>query len=71
MNALAQKKKILVPDSAEEKTFRTTLYDLIEAMTDENEPPEEDLIVGAILDLAGSGKIKWTRGRRISESFYP
>lgn len=64
MNALAQKRKTSRQDSLEASAVRTTLYDLIEAMTDETEPTDKELIVAAVLDLNQSGKIKWTRPRR-------
>ena len=64
MNPLAQKRKILGRDFPEARLVRTTLDDLIEAMTDGVEPMDEGLIVAAALDLTESGKIKWTRPRR-------
>ena len=64
MNALAQKRKIFGLDFPEASTVRTTLYDLIEAMTDGVEATDEGLIVAAVLDLTESGKIKWTRPHR-------
>ena len=64
MNALAQKRKILGLDFPEVSAVRTTLYDLIEAMTDGVDPTDEGLIVAAVLDLTESGKIKWSRPRR-------
>jgi hypothetical protein len=67
MNALAQKRGTFGLDSPDASAVRTTLYDLIEAMTDEVEPTEEGFIVAAVLDLTESGKIKWTRPRRATK----
>jgi hypothetical protein len=67
MNALAQKRGIFGLDFPEASAIRTTLYDLIDAMTDEAEPNDEGLIVAAVLDLTESGKIKWTRPRRATK----
>jgi hypothetical protein len=64
MNALTQKRVTSGLDSLEASAVRTTLYDLIDAMTDGTEPADEGLIVAAVLDLTQSGKIKWTRPRR-------
>ena len=64
MNALAQRSKNRCQDYPEASAVRTTLYDLIEAMTDEAEPTDEGLIVAAVFDLTESGKAKWVRPRR-------
>jgi hypothetical protein len=63
-NVLAQKSGTFGLDSPDPSAVRTNLYNLIEAMTDEAEPTDEDLIVAAVLDLTESGKIKWIRPRR-------
>ncbi|MGD9031802.1 MAG: hypothetical protein PVJ69_00150 [Desulfobacteraceae bacterium] len=70
MNVLAQKSGTFGLDSPYLSAVRTTLYDLIEAMTDEAEPTNEDLIFVAVLDLTESGKIKWTRPRRAFKLLY-
>jgi hypothetical protein len=64
MKVIAQKSGTLGLDSPDPSTVRTTLYELIEAMTEEAEQTDEDLIVAAVLDLTESRKIKWTRPRR-------
>jgi len=42
-------------------TNRSTLYDLIEAIEDEIEQGEEELIAPVVLDLIESHKVKWIR----------
>jgi len=41
------------PESREDDTITTTLYDLIEAINEELQPGEEDLLVSVALGLAG------------------
>lgn len=40
-------------------SIKSTLYDLIEAISDEVEQGEENLITASVLDLIESGKIKF------------
>ena len=46
-------------DTQQPKTIQTTLYDLIEAISAEVKPDEEDLVVATIVHLLASGKIKF------------
>lgn len=41
----------------------TTVYELIEAIDEELQPGEEDLVAPAFLDLIASGQVKFTRNR--------
>ena len=47
-------------------TIRSTLYDLIEAIEEEIEQGEEELIAPVLLDLIESRKVKWVRRHRDS-----
>jgi hypothetical protein len=47
-------------------TNRSTLYDLIEAIEEEIEQGEEELIAPVVLDLIESHKVKWIRRHRDS-----
>jgi hypothetical protein len=47
-------------------TNRSTLYDLIEAIEQEIEQGEEELIAPVVLDLIESRKVKWARRHRDS-----
>jgi hypothetical protein len=49
-----------VPAYAESTTIETTLYDLIEAISDEVEPGEDDLIIATVVHLLNSGRVKFT-----------
>jgi hypothetical protein len=64
MNALAYGVDTTMSDLHDAAARTSTLYDLIEAVSDEAEPGEEGLIVEAVQDLMRSGKIKWVRGNR-------
>jgi hypothetical protein len=64
MNALAHVMDRVTPDLQETEMRTSTLYDLIEVISDETEPGEEGLMVRAVLDLLKSGRIKWVNGNR-------
>ena len=49
-----------VPASAEPTTVETTLYDLIDAISAEVEPGEDDLIIATVVHLLNSGRVKFT-----------
>ena len=49
-----------------EITFRSTLYDLIDAIEEEIEQGEEELVAPVVLDLIESRKVKWARIHRDS-----
>jgi hypothetical protein len=40
-------------------TIKTTLYDLIAAMQATTEPEEDDVVVGAVVHLLRSGRIRF------------
>jgi hypothetical protein len=40
-------------------TIETTLYDLVEAISSEVEPGEEDLITATLVHLLNSGRVKF------------
>ena len=46
-------------DTQPPATIETTLYDLIEAISAEVNPNEEDLVVATIVHLLASGKVKF------------
>jgi hypothetical protein len=52
----------------QERMLRTTLRELIYAISDEVGPGEEVLISAAVLDLIQSSKVKWARALKISRS---
>lgn len=64
MNALAHVMDTMTPGLQEAAMTTSSLYGLIEAISNEAEPGEEELIVWAVLDLLKSGKIKWVSGHR-------
>ncbi len=41
--------------------IRTTLYDLIETLTNEVQSGEENLMLAAVLDLMKSRRVRWVR----------
>ena len=41
--------------------IKTTLYDLIDAMQDEVEPIDQELVVACVIDLLRSGRITFLR----------
>ncbi len=47
-------------------TIRRTLYDLIDAIEEEIEQGEEELIAPVVLDLMESRRVKWARNHRDS-----
>jgi hypothetical protein len=49
-----------VPACAASTTIVTTLYDLIEAISAEVEPGEDDLIIATVMHLLNSGRVKFT-----------
>jgi hypothetical protein len=49
-----------VPADAESTTITTTLYDLIEAVSAEVDPGEDDLIIATVMHLLNSGRVKFT-----------
>jgi hypothetical protein len=42
--------------------IKTTLYDLMDAMQDEVEPMDQELVVVCVIDLLRSGRITFLRG---------
>ena len=42
--------------------IKTTLYDLMDAMQDEVEPIDQELVVVCVIDLLRSGRITFLRG---------
>lgn len=64
MQALAYKSKMMDAEVIEKVTINTMLYDLIEAISEEIEPGEDELIVPVVLDLIKSGRLKWKRNQR-------
>jgi hypothetical protein len=58
MNALAHKSRLDSRHSDELSAFTSSLYDLIEAISDEVEPGEDQLVCATVLSLMKSGKIK-------------
>jgi hypothetical protein len=64
MNALAHVMDTMTPDFQETVMTTSSLYELIEAISDEAESGEEGLIVWAVLDLLKSGRIKWVNWNR-------
>ena len=64
MNALAHVMDTAKPDPHEAAKRTSTLYDLIEAIGDEADPGEEELIVKAVQNLMRCGKIKWLSENR-------
>jgi hypothetical protein len=49
------------PRTDRKNLIQTTLYDLIEALNEEVTPEDDKLINAVILDLVGSGRIRWRR----------
>jgi hypothetical protein len=49
-----------VPAYTEPTTVKTTLYELVEAISDEVEPGEDDLIIATVVHLLNSGRVKFT-----------
>lgn len=45
-------------------TVKTTLYELIEAITEEVQPAENHLVPGIVLDLLDTGKIRFLASER-------
>jgi hypothetical protein len=64
MNALAHVMDTMTPDLQETGTTTSSLYDLIEAISEEVRPGEDELIVEAVLNLMKSGQIKWVSRHR-------
>jgi hypothetical protein len=64
MQALAYKTEMMDSDLSEKTTINITLYDLIEAISEEIEPGENELIVPVVLDLIESGRVKRKRNNR-------
>ena len=58
MNPLAHKPKSDSSSSEKLPAFTCTLYDLIEAISDEIEPREDHLVCATVLWLMASGRIK-------------
>ena len=58
MNALACP-KVGIFDLPESTRIDCTLYDLIAALIGEAGSGEDALVVSAVLDLMGSGKVEW------------
>ena len=48
-------------DKKDTVIIRTTLYDLIDAISRELSPDEEDLVVATVLHLLRSGRIRFLR----------
>lgn len=61
MNSLAHALQELTSDLPVASSIGWTLYDLIEAISEEVLPGKEGLVVAAVSDLAKSGNIKWLR----------
>ena len=49
-----------VPEDTEPTTVATTLYELVEAISAEVEPGEDDLIIATVVHLLNSGRVKFT-----------
>jgi hypothetical protein len=48
-------------DDKKDTVIRTTLYDLIDAISRELSPDEDDLVVATVLHLLHSGRIRFFR----------
>ncbi len=48
-------------DVSRKRIIRTTLYDLIETLTNEVQSGEENLMLAAVLDLMKSRRVRWVR----------
>ena len=48
----------------------TNLYDLIGALNQKIEPNHDNLIATFVMDLIGTGKIKWIKPRKEFKRFY-
>jgi hypothetical protein len=59
MEAMAQSFDTVEQAPQELKTDKTTLYELIEAISDQVQPEEDLLVVEAVLDLIDTGQIKF------------
>jgi hypothetical protein len=69
MEALAFRRQRTKSCFSKGRGIKTTLYELIEAVTNEVESGEEELVAGAVLDLIESRKMKWIRGDKDSNDF--
>ena len=58
MEAMAQSFDTVEQAPSELTTDKTTLYDLIEAISDQVQPEEDLLVVEAVLDLIDTGQVK-------------
>jgi hypothetical protein len=58
MGALEKPYEMIGPTAGPRAAVITTLYDLIEAITDGLGPDEEDLVVPTVLGLMESGALK-------------
>jgi len=67
MNALAQTVQPVIPGFQAATNITSTLYDLIEAISEEVPSGEEGLIVEAVLNLMRSDQIKWVSRHRNSK----
>ena len=60
MQIATQSMPAQVPAYAEPTTIETTLYELVEAISTEVEPGEDDLIIATVVHLLNSGRVKFT-----------
>ena len=58
MDTVAYKTDVFYPAQRRDSFIVTNLYDLIEAVSNEVEPGEEELIFSVILDLVESGRLR-------------
>lgn len=59
MEAMAQSFDTVEQASPELTTDKTTMYELIEAISDQVQPEEDRLVVEAVLDLIDTGQVKF------------
>ena len=60
MQSMAQTFPISNPAQSSLTTFKTTLYELIEAIAEEIKPEEERLVTETVLHLFETGKVKFS-----------